>query len=60
MRWISLDRGPVALICNLGLRPLLQGVSEHARILLASEANISIENAEISVPPDAAVVIYRS
>lgn len=59
-RWIEMDRGPITLMCNLGQQPLSRSAGEDTRILLSSDANISIEGGMISVPPDASVVLSRS
>ncbi len=58
-QWFVLERGPVTVACNLAAHaqtiPLTKGQS--TRILLASEPDIVVNAAEVTIPAEAAVLL---
>jgi maltooligosyltrehalose trehalohydrolase len=56
-KWFSVERGEVTLICNLGTGMRTVAASSNKRIVLASNAGISLIENAITLPPDTAVIL---
>jgi maltooligosyltrehalose trehalohydrolase len=58
-RWLTLERGPVTLACNLAARaqtvPIGQGRPAH--VLLQSEAGVTVGALGLTLPADAVVIL---
>jgi maltooligosyltrehalose trehalohydrolase len=58
-RWLTLERGPVTVACNLAAQaqtaPIQQG--QPVDVLLASEAGITVGASGVALPPDAVVIL---
>lgn len=55
-RWLRMDRGNIAVICNLGEQRLFPAQPD-ARVLLASQAFSRTAGDAILVPPDSVVIL---
>lgn len=51
-RWLSMQRGLVTVLCNLGDTTRLFDVPEDARLELSTVANHAVTDGKISLPPD--------
>ena len=58
-RWLRMERGNVAVICNLGERGQFS-VQRDARVLLASQAIDRAGGDAITLPPDSVVILESS
>ncbi len=55
--WLSMDRGEISLVCNLGEHPHKFQFQHGATLLLCSRSEIPLENDAISLPPDSIAVV---
>ena len=56
-RIISMVRGPVALYCNLGEREFSFRLPPDGRVMLSSRATVALEDGDLALEPDTAVVV---
>jgi maltooligosyltrehalose trehalohydrolase len=59
-KWLRMERGPIAVICNLGDRHQLLTVSESTRLLLASPVSIEVSQNKLDLPPNSIAVLSGS
>ncbi len=59
-KWLWVARGPIVIACNLASNARLLPRERGAKLLLASKTGIIIEDASITLPPDAAVVLQSN
>ena len=59
--WIFIERGAVTIACNLGdhRQPLRLSPDRPRRVLLASQADITLKDEVIELPPDAVAILGR-
>jgi len=58
-RWLSMGRGLVKVMFNLGNRPVEFNVEEGARLALASREDVTVTENKVVLPPDSLVVLSR-
>jgi len=58
-RWLSMGRGLVKVMFNLGNRPVEFNVEEGARLALASREDVAVAENKVVLPPDSLVVLSR-
>ena len=58
-RWLSMGRGLVKVMFNLGNRPVEFNVEEGARLALASREDVTVAENKVVLPPDSLVVLSR-
>ena len=58
-RWLSMCRGPVKVMFNLGNRPVEFDVEEGARLALASREDVAVAKNRVVLPPDSLAVLSR-
>jgi len=58
-RWLSMGRGLVKVMFNLGNRPVEFNVEEGARLALASREDVAVAKNKVVLPPDSLVVLSR-
>jgi maltooligosyltrehalose trehalohydrolase len=56
-RWMRMQRGAIAVICNLGDREQTFHDSENSLVVLASPSSIQISQGELVLPPDSVAVM---
>jgi maltooligosyltrehalose trehalohydrolase len=58
-RWLTLDRGPVTLVCNLAAQPQTVPTRQArpSHLLLSSEAGVTVGSQGVTLPADAVVVL---
>ena len=56
-RWLAMDRGPVTVVCNLGVATLIQDLAAGAKLLLASEPGVAVAGTRLSLPPDTVAIL---
>jgi maltooligosyltrehalose trehalohydrolase len=56
-RWLILRRGPIEVVVNLGAEPLQTKAAQGARLELASEAAVRLEDRDLTVPPDGVAIL---
>jgi maltooligosyltrehalose trehalohydrolase len=56
-RWLRMERGTIAVICNLGDREQSFHESENSRVVLASRGSIEISQGQLVLPPDSVAVM---
>ena len=59
-RWLRMERGTIAVLCNLGDKDHVFRSASGARMLLASSRIGRIEGDAIVIPPDAVAVVAES
>jgi maltooligosyltrehalose trehalohydrolase len=55
--WIRMDRGAIAVLCNLGVSDRAFPVSPESEVLLASRAMVQAIGAQVTLPPDTVAVL---
>ena len=58
-RWLSMCRGPVKVMFNLGNRPVEFDVEEGARLALASREDVAVAKNRVVLPPDSLAGLSR-
>jgi len=58
-KWLTLDRGEILTICNLGDGDHQFTLPESSRLLLASNRAITIRDSALTLLPDSVVIIRR-
>lgn len=58
-RWLSMERGNVRVVCNLGEASVKFEASEGSRLVLSSHADVHFEAKELWLPPDRFAVLSR-
>jgi maltooligosyltrehalose trehalohydrolase len=57
-RWLTIDRGPWSIVCNLGQAPVTMRLREGAHMLVAaSETGIILTPPTITLPPDSVAIL---
>jgi maltooligosyltrehalose trehalohydrolase len=56
-KWLRMERGTIAVICNLGDREQAFHESEEGRVVLASRGSIEISRGKLVLPPDSVAVV---
>jgi maltooligosyltrehalose trehalohydrolase len=56
-KWLRMERGAVAVICNLSDREQNLAVSQGRRVVLASQDTIHLSEGSLIVPPDSVAVV---
>ena len=59
-KWLILRRGPFEVICNLGEAAADLSLTYPARIVLASDASVRIQDKKASMPPESVVIVERT
>jgi maltooligosyltrehalose trehalohydrolase len=58
-KWIVMDRGEIAVMCNLGAGPHRFPVPEGSSLLLASRGGVAIGDGALALPADSVAVVGR-
>jgi len=58
-KWLSMERGPIIVFCNLGVEPQAFEVGESSIVHLSSRARAEIVRGVISLEPDTVVIVER-
>ena len=56
-KWLRMERGTIAVICNLGDREQAFHESENSRVVLASRSSIRASQGRLVLPPDSVAVV---
>jgi maltooligosyltrehalose trehalohydrolase len=56
-RWLRMERGTIAVICNLGDRERAFDESEKSHIFLASQRGVELSHGKLVLPPDSVAVV---
>jgi maltooligosyltrehalose trehalohydrolase len=56
-KWLRMERGKIAVICNLGDQELAFGESEQSRVVLASPTSIEINQSKLVLSPGSVAVV---
>jgi len=56
-KWLRMERGTIAVICNLGHREQAFHESENSRVVLASRSSIRASQGKVVLPPDSVAVV---
>jgi maltooligosyltrehalose trehalohydrolase len=56
-KWLRMERGTIAVICNLGDREQAFHESEEGLVVLASRGSIEISRGKLVLPPDSVAVV---
>jgi maltooligosyltrehalose trehalohydrolase len=59
-KWIRIQRGTIAMICNLGQQKQVLTISHPASVLLASRSEVKLDGHRVSLPPDTIVVLEEA
>jgi len=57
--WLRMQRGTIAVFCNLGNRERTFTVSQASRVVLASQGANQVSDSKLVVPPDSVAVVYE-
>jgi hypothetical protein len=55
--WLSMDRGSIAVLCNLAESEQSLPLPSSSELVLASSNDIRIEDAKITLPPDTVAIL---
>lgn len=58
-KWLSMERGTISVLCNLGTQDCVLPLPEFTSLELASRENIRVSNDSINLPPDSVAVVSR-
>jgi maltooligosyltrehalose trehalohydrolase len=56
-KWLSMERGHIRVVCNLGEAERTFPLTEECEVVLASGEGVYIENAVLSLPPDSVAIM---
>jgi maltooligosyltrehalose trehalohydrolase len=56
-KWVRIERGTIAVICNFGDREQAFHESENSRVVLASRNSIQVSQGKLVLPPDSVAVV---
>ncbi len=59
-KWLRMDRGAVAVVCNLGKANRRFSMPHASRVILASGAGLQVIDGSLTLPPDALAVLEIS
>lgn len=55
--WLTMDRGQVRVLCNLGDKPVELENPESLPLILASDGDISVKDKMVVLPPDSVAIL---
>jgi maltooligosyltrehalose trehalohydrolase len=56
-RWLTMERGPVKVICNLGEAPVAISNPERTPVVLTSRKDVEVVDEKIVLPPDTLAIL---
>ncbi len=56
-KWLRMERGTIAVFCNLGDREQTFHDSDNSRVVLASRSSIQVSRGKLVLPPDSVAVV---
>jgi maltooligosyltrehalose trehalohydrolase len=56
-KWLRMERGTIAVICNLGDRKQAFHESKNSRVVLASRNSVQVSQGKLVLPPDSVAVV---
>ena len=56
-KWLSMERGEISVVCNLGEHSHSFKLQKSAALLLSSQPGIRMENDAVSLPPDCVAIV---
>lgn len=59
-KWLTLRRGPMEVVINLGMHPLQRQVASTSNLLMVSHNQVTPRNGSLSLPPDSVAIITLS